>query len=307
MLSVTLMGWMLAELALFGALGRWAWGWSWGASLALAVGAMLLLRAAIIALTWFIAWRWRSPAAVLPWGQRLAMVLREGGVFWLGFCVIQPFERWWMGPDAVARGAMPVLLVHGYACNRGIWWWMRRRLQAQGHSVATLTLEPPWGDIDGFAAQLHERIEAVCAAAGVPRLVLVAHSMGGLVSRAYLARHGDARVAGLITIATPHTGTTLARLGRGRCANQMRRGAGWLTELSRQRVAVPFVSIRTPQDNFVMPQDTQRHPDARDEPLPGVGHLAALFDRRTLALLRRHLPAMLAAAAAAASAPPVQK
>ena len=75
MLSVTLLGWMLAELALFGALGRWAWGWSWGASLALAVGAMLLLRAAIIALTWFIAWRWRSPAAVLPWGQRLASCL----------------------------------------------------------------------------------------------------------------------------------------------------------------------------------------------------------------------------------------
>ena len=304
MLSVLLLGWMLAELTLFGALARWGWGCSWGAALALAVGAMLALRAAVMALTWYVAWRWRSPAQALARGRWAAMVLREWAVFVFGFCVIQPFERWWLGPDRVLRGAVPVLLVHGYGCNRGIWWWIRRRLQAEGRSVATLTLEPPWGDIDGFATQLHERIEAVCAAAGAPRLVLVAHSMGGLVSRAYLARHGDARVAGLITIATPHTGTTLARLGQGRCATQMRRGAGWLTELSRQGVAVPFVSIRTPQDNFVMPQDTQRHPDARDEPLPGVGHLAALFERRTLALLGRHLPAMLAAAA---SAPPAQK
>jgi hypothetical protein len=37
-----------------------------------------------------------------------------------------------------------------------------------------------------------------------------------------------------------------------------------------------------------MPQDLQRHPDARDEPLPGVGHLAALCDARVLRLVLAH-------------------
>ena len=294
MLSRVLWGWMLIEVVVFGALGRLALGWSWPATLALVLGAMLAVRALMMAVTWFMAWRWLSPAPALAPGSVIAMVLRDLGVFVTGFCAIQPFVGAWMGPDRLRPCAMPVLLVHGYGCNRGIWWWMRRRLEADGQVVATLSLEPPWGGIDEFAAQLHARIEAVCAATGAPRVLLVAHSMGGLVSRACMARHGAARVAGLVTIATPHGGTAIARLGLGRCARQMELKSSWVSDLSGRRVTVPFVSIRTPQDNFVMPQDTQRHPDAVDEPLPGVGHMAALFDRRALALVQRHLARMAA-------------
>ncbi len=292
MLSRVLWGWMLIEVVVFGALGRLALGWSWPATLALVLGAMLAVRALMMAVTWFMAWRWLSPAPALAPGSVIAMVLRDLGVFVTGFCAIQPFVGAWMGPDRLRPCAMPVLLVHGYGCNRGIWWWMRRRLEADGQVVATLSLEPPWGGIDEFAAQLHARIEAVCAATGAPRVLLVAHSMGGLVSRACMARHGAARVAGLVTIATPHGGTAIARLGLGRCARQMELKSSWVSDLSGRRVTVPFVSIRTPQDNFVMPQDTQRHPDAVDEPLPGVGHMAALFDRRALTLVQRHLARM---------------
>ena len=294
MLSRVLGGWMLIEVVVFGALGRLALGWSWPATLALVLGAMLAVRALMMAVTWFMAWRWLSPAPALAPGSVIAMVLRDLGVFVTGFCAIQPFVGAWMGPDRLRPCAMPVLLVHGYGCNRGIWWWMRRRLEADGQVVATLSLEPPWGGIDDFAAQLHARIEAVCAATGAPRVLLVAHSMGGLVSRACMARHGAARVAGLVTIATPHGGTAIARLGLGRCARQMELKSSWVSDLSGRRVTVPFVSIRTPQDNFVMPQDTQRHPDAVDEPLPGVGHMAALFDRRALTLVQRHLARMAA-------------
>lgn len=289
MLAWSLRIWMLAELIVFGALGRLALGWPWPGALAFALGAMALVRVLINGLTWAIA-RWlHSPAAPLGRARTLAMVLREYGVFVLLFGLIQPFERLWLGADRLRPHALPIVLVHGYLCNRGCWWWLRRRLQAGGQVVATLTLEPPWGDIDGFADQLHQRVQQVCAATGAAQVMLVGHSMGGLVSRACLARHGSERIAGLVTIATPHQGSTLAVLGIGRDAAQMRRGSPWLRDLGQRRVGVPFVSIRTPQDNFVMPQDGQRHPDALDEPLPGVGHMAALMDPRTLALVRRHL------------------
>ncbi len=289
MLSRVLLWWMLIEVVLFGALGRFGLGWSWGATAGLVLGGVLAVRVLMMAVTWFMAWRWASPAPALPVGRSVGMVLREVWVFVVAYLAIQPLQRWWMGPDRLRPCSLPVLLVHGYACNRGIWWWMRRQLEADGQVVATLSLEPPWGDIDDFAAQLHERIDAVCTATGAPRVLLVAHSMGGLVSRACMARYGAARVAGLITIATPHGGTAIAPLGLGRCARQMRRGSPWLQAQAPLGVKAPFVSIRTPQDNFVMPQDTQRHPDALDEPLAGVGHMAALFDPGALALVRRHL------------------
>lgn len=288
MLSAMLLWGMMVEVLALGALGRDVLGWSWGATVALVLGAMLLGRALTMAVTWLVAWRHPSAAPPLRAGQRLAMVLREYGAFVRGFVLVQPWVWLGMPADRLRASVQPMLLVHGYGCNRGIWWWLRPRLEAAGHVVATISLEPPWGGIDGFAEQLHARIEAVCAATGAPRVTLVAHSMGGLVSRAYLARHGDARVARLISIASPHGGSRLAHLGLGRCARQMQPGSHWLARLAQQRVNVPFVSIRTPQDNFVMPQQLQRHADARDEPLPGVGHMAALCDERTLRLVLAH-------------------
>ncbi len=296
MLSALLLWGMAVELLVWGAIGRAGLGWSWGATLALALGALLLGRALLLAVTWLVAWRHRSAAPPLSAGAWLVMLWREYWAFVGGFVLFQPWARLAMPADRLRPSAQPILLVHGYGCNRAIWWWLRPRLEAAGHVVATLSLEPPWGDIDGFAEQLQQRIEAVCAATGAPRLTLVAHSMGGLVSRACLARHGAARVAALISIASPHGGSRLAHLGLGRCARQMQPGSHWLARLAQQRVNVPFVSIRTPQDNFVMPQDTQCHPDAVDEPLPGVGHMAALFDHRALAFVRQHLAGMSARA-----------
>ena len=149
-------------------------------------------------------------------------------------------------------------------------------------------------DPRAFGACVSDWLSAVCEATGAARVTLVGHSMGGLVSRACMARHGDDRIAGLITIATPHQGSALAALGQGRDARQMERGSDWLRWLGEQRVGAPFVSIRTQHDNYVMPQDGQRHPDALDEALPGVGHMAALLDQRTLALLQKHLVRMAA-------------
>jgi triacylglycerol lipase len=289
MLPRILLIWIALELVIFGAVGHWALGWLWPAALAFAVGMILLARALMIGITWRMAWRFASPAPRLSRARAMGMVLREYAAFVFGFCWLQPFEKFYMPADRLRPCAQPILLVHGYGCGRGVWWWLRRELEAAGQVVATLSLEPLWGSIDNFAEQLQQRVQAVCAATQAPRVMLVAHSMGGLVARAYLARHGADRVAGLITIGTPHHGTAIARLGLGLCARQMEQDSVWLVRLTPQPVPVPFVSIRTPQDNFVMPQDTQRHPDAVDEPLPEVGHIAALFDRRMLEIVRKHL------------------
>jgi triacylglycerol lipase len=195
------------------------------------------------------------------------------------FILMQPFERWWMGDDRVGRlapGERPVLLVHGYLCNRGLWWSMRRALRAEGLAVATINLEPPLGDIDSFAAQLDERITRLLADTGADQLVLIAHSMGGLAARACLQRHGGARVAGLITLATPHRGTRLARLGPGRNARQMEPGSLWLQALS-SAVPVPAMSIWSARDEIVVPQDNGRLGTGKDFALPAIGHLAMVF------------------------------
>jgi pimeloyl-ACP methyl ester carboxylesterase len=47
---------------------------------------------------------------------------------------------------------------------------------------------------------------------GIERIDLVTHSMGGLVVRAYLAKHADPRLHRLVMIATPNHGAEMADL-----------------------------------------------------------------------------------------------
>ncbi len=193
-----------------------------------------------------------------------------------------------MGRDVCARveaGATPVLLAHGYCCNRAIWWWMGRRLRAKGLVVATVNFEPTFGDIDAFAEQLRVRIDAVLAETGASRLTLATHSMGGLVARAYLRRYGDAKVAALVTLAAPHHGSQLARLALGLDARQMEPDSVWLRKLGAAKIAIPVVSVWSATDEFVAPQDSARWPGAREHVLAGHDHMSMVFSDRAAAII----------------------
>jgi pimeloyl-ACP methyl ester carboxylesterase len=58
------------------------------------------------------------------------------------------------------------------------------------------------------AMELRAIVDAVTKLTGKPKVFLVGHSMGGLASRAYIQYlGGGSKVAGLITIGTPHQGS----------------------------------------------------------------------------------------------------
>lgn len=250
-----------------------------------AICVLLGMRAGIIATTYLVALAHHSPAPRLGIVRAVAMVVAEYAAFLRLFLLIQPFERLWMGADRLDAGRPVVVLVHGYGCNRGAWWWLRRHLERAGYAVATLNLEPVYASIDEYVPLLDARIEAACHDAGCAKVTLVGHSMGGLVARAYLAAHGGQRVSRLVSIATPHAGSVLARFGIGKNARQMEPGSAWLKCLWQQRSSAQQVTLRTSHDNFVMPQDNQHLPGTADIELPALGHLAALFSPKVADVL----------------------
>jgi pimeloyl-ACP methyl ester carboxylesterase len=196
--------------------------------------------------------------------------------------LILPFDALWMGPDRLrpASSRPPLLLVHGYGCARGAWWWLRRRLEAAGWTVATISLEPIYTGIDNYVEPLARRIDALLAETGASQLILVGHSMGGLVARAYLRRFGIRRVAKLVTLGTPHSGSRLARLGMGENARQMVPGSEWLQGLARVPGMPETIAIYSTHDNYVMPQSNLELAAATNRVLDGIGHLTMLFSPR---------------------------
>ena len=200
---------LMVEVLLLGSIAHLVVGLPWLLTLLFVVFALLGLRCLVVLGSWLFTRFYPSPA-IGPW-RRVKMMAQEMLAYLYTFTLLLPFEPLLMAPDRLRPCQRPVLLVHGYGCSRGIWRTQRARLEAAGHVVATITLMPPFGHIDEMVPLLAKRIDDVLAQTGADKLVLVGHSMGGLVCRDYLAIHGGDKVARLITLATPHQGSQLGR------------------------------------------------------------------------------------------------
>jgi pimeloyl-ACP methyl ester carboxylesterase len=302
MLSRALLYLISIELVLYAVIALGA-GFSPGYALLLALAGHILLRALLVVLSFLFA-SWgaseRPPEARIGPLAAVRMVLSEIGVTLLLFSCLQPLAPFLRRPPRLPRDkvsdppAAPLVLVHGYLCNAAFWYWMRRYLQRAGFSrIYTLDLEPPLGDIDELAVQLAQRVEQVSARTGATRVLLLCHSMGGLVARAYVRRHGGLdRVMGIVTLGSPHRGTALARLAMGVCGGQMRLPSVWLQGLAREEEAaatLPLGSVFSWHDNLVTPQDRAVLPGAAAEGLSGIGHMTLGFSPRAAARARRLL------------------
>ncbi len=143
MVPLALLIWLFAELAIYATLAHRLLDTSWGISAITAAGAVLGLRASIVAVTWTFARAYPSTARRHTATESLRMIIDEYAAFLVIFVFILPFERLWMGRDHMRPCSRSLLLVHGYNCSRGVWWLLRRRLEAAGHTVATVSLAPP--------------------------------------------------------------------------------------------------------------------------------------------------------------------
>jgi pimeloyl-ACP methyl ester carboxylesterase len=86
-------------------------------------------------------------------------------------------------------------------------------LMQRDYSLITWSQQRPSGPIASVVKELHEVMKSAneLSQAGA---ILVGHSRGGLIARKYLSAAKDASVKCLLTIATPHRGSSIAGLSR---------------------------------------------------------------------------------------------
>jgi triacylglycerol lipase len=250
---------------------------------------LLAVRLVVVAASFAVAARYTEPAARLAPLAWAGLVLREYAATLLAFSVLIPAAALFaprLSRRADLRGATVVLLVHGFLSNRGIWWWFARRLRAAGVWVDSVDLAAPFAPLEAHVRRLDTRLGALAARAPA-RIVLVGHSMGGLVCRAWLAAHAPGPVARLVTIATPHAGSLLARGLPAPNLRQMCPGSGWLAALPMPQ-PVPLTALYSPHDNLVVPAAGARCELAdTNEAHAGLGHLGLLFSAGVAARVRR--------------------
>ncbi len=274
-----------------------AWAWSRvGAGAAwwpYAIGLPLLYMALVLVITladFALAWIWRTPRGpVLGIGVAWTMRMVAAEFWTLLFSASRMMTYRWRLPDPPpASATLPVVLVHGVLCNAGVWIGFARRLADAGIGpVYAMSYGPPLRAIAGFAAQLETRIASALAATGAAHVIIVTHSMGGLVAREYLreiaARGGEHGVARVVTIGAPHHGSRFASLAPGACMAQMRPGNAWIKALPPAPADPPFVSLFSTHDSMVAPQANCLLVGAENVNFRGIGHNALLRDDRIFA------------------------
>jgi triacylglycerol esterase/lipase EstA (alpha/beta hydrolase family) len=285
--AAVLIGW--AAMARLGAA-------AWQAAL-LGIASVVLVRLLINMNNFVMAARFAGatpPAFRLGPGERLRLLAEE-------FRASMLVTSWHQARASAATriypesSRPPVLLLHGYGCNSGYWVHLLPLLDAARISHATVDLEPVAGDIDGYVPLVEQAVRELQAATGAHKVAIVAHSMGGLVARAWMRAHGTAAVARVITLGTPHHGTALARFGLGQNAFQMRDNSAWLRALAQDEEGAAralLTSIYTHHDNIVSPRESSRLDGARNLAFGGIGHVALGSNPRVLAAVMAELAAL---------------
>jgi triacylglycerol lipase len=260
---------------------------------ALSIGTVLLFRLLITANNFFLAWRYRSETPCrcrIGWRQALRLFADEFKATMTTSSWTMPFHAFSSRISSNPRG-LPVLLIHGYGCNSGYWHAMSKALSIANISHRTVDMEPVLGSIDEYVPLIQDAAKQLCKETGHRKLVIVAHSMGGLAARAYLRVHGAGRVAKVITLGTPHHGTALASYGAGLNTRQMHWAVSeqeglsseWLRTLAASEDPSTyglFVSIYSHHDNIIAPQTSSHLHGAKNIEFHAIGHVSLASDPR---------------------------
>lgn len=236
----------------------------------------------LVVATW---WRLMHDARAVPglwgvWFSELVIGVRIGALHLIGRHLGAPSKN----PQDARAAPLVVVLVHGAGvdgtCMRS---WMHALRDA---GVTTPILAVDHGTrvvLQATHAQRLQRFlhDVLAAAAPDARLLLLGHSMGGVVIRHALADDAVLRAAtiGAVTMASPHAGTA--------AANHVR----WLPTLgalapggSATQALPPLLDLvpraRTfgaTLDVIVYPKTTTMQPGVHHEVVEGHGHAALMF------------------------------
>jgi triacylglycerol esterase/lipase EstA (alpha/beta hydrolase family) len=238
---------------------------------------------------------------------RKAHLLRAMWVELVTTVVLLPLWPFWMvlgssyaaaveGEGEALGNRHPVVLLHGLAMNRTNWVWLGRRLAARGIGplYATTYFSPQ--SVRYSAQHLKNFVERVLAREDATRVDIVAHSLGGVVARYYIERlGGQRRVARLVTIASPHKGTVLGRLGFVPSAKELTHGSEFLVDLGTPAPdlgGVQYTSIWSRADAIVVPPESASiAPAGVDRIFDDLGHLSLLVSPRVVRAVTERLRA----------------
>ena len=193
-------------------------------------------------------------------------------------------RKWLLPLMAAGMSSLPVagadaprvVMVHGIFQRGHSFIPMKKKFEKLGYQCLVPALKPcdARSGIETLAAELQRQIEDTWGKDA--EFHIVAHSMGGLVSRYYLQELGGHRhCQTFVTLATPHHGTKAAYFYPGKGAWQMRPNSEFLQNLdatSHRLQGMKILSYRTPLDLIILPSTSSHWEIAENHRVWALAH-----------------------------------
>lgn len=189
-------------------------------------------------------------------------------------------------------GHLPLVFVHGLGGSRGDFLLMAKYLALHGRKRSYRVAFEAGVRIDAMASTLAEVCNRICEANGATKLVLVAHSLGGLVTRLAMLEHGLAsRLDTVITLGTPHGGTHSARWADTASLRELRPDSPLIEKLGKEPWPkhVRGVSVWSRSDVLVQPAESAALAGTEQLEVTPFTHYSYLVDPRSWVLVREEL------------------
>ncbi|MDF1562161.1 MAG: hypothetical protein P1V51_03910 [Deltaproteobacteria bacterium] len=220
-------------------------------------------------------------------GELKRGLLREGAAH-LGHGLLYGFGYLRSRHRPLRRKELHTLVfVHGLGGNRAGFFPLQGYLAWHGHDrQLAYNYRSSGASLEGLGLELKRLLDAQVRGG---RITLVAHSMGGLVSRVYLQLlGGHRRVERLVTLGTPHLGSHATAYLPTPLVSQLRPGGPFLEHLNALPPpgGVEVLSIAAEKDLMVLPAENALCPFGERRMIPGRGHLDLLFSREVFREIR---------------------
>lgn len=222
--------------------------------------------------THFMLWvelRLQSLQGQFPEKIPLFTLLKSFFIEW--FCnfvrfILAPLK--FLSSVPATNNGTPILLVHGYLQNQNDWLWFKHCLKNIPNvgPIYSINLQAPFGSIAKYAEQLKQEIADIQAETQQNQIILIGHSMGGLVCSYYsefIAKPDE--VLKVITLGSPFQGTRLAALGYGENVKEMSPHSSFLQDLTQriQQSNIAYHHIASQMDNIIIPWQSALPPDTQ--------------------------------------------
>ena len=185
--------------------------------------------------------------------------------------------------DYVKENKAAVILIPGIL---GKWSFMKKmgdNISLEGHPVYIV---PKLGyniaSIPSSAEKIKELADGISG-----KIVIVAHSKGGLIGKYFLAHHNqNQKVLGMVAVASPFTGSALANLIPHDSFRELKNDSKIIENLEKHNeINNKIISIIPEYDNHVLAERGSFLPGAVNIEVNVKGHHKVIFDKDVIKIV----------------------